>query len=89
MVCLFSVWSLGVAYDALPLYACCSAPSYAETILAILNFPSWLPASLAANAVYGHSFTEFVTVKQLAWIILCVPQWWTYIAICRFLRNRR
>ena len=89
MVLIFSAWSFGVAHYQIPLSACCNAPSYVEAVLATLNFPSWLPAALAANALPHHDLTALVAVKQLVWIALCVPQWWAYISIFRFWRNRR
>lgn len=89
LVVVFSAWSLAVAYGEIPLSACCGVPSYVEAVLTTLNIPSWLPAALAAKVLYGQDFTAFVAFKQLVWITLCGPQWWAYISISRFLRNRR
>ena len=89
LVVVFSAWSLGVAYGEIPLSACCGVPSHVEAVLAALNIPSWLLASLAAKALYGQDLTTFIAFKQLVWIALCGPQWWAYISICRFLRNRQ
>ena len=89
LVAVFSAWSIGVAYDRIPISACCTVPGYAETVLAALNFPSWFPAAFAAKSLYGQDFTTFVAFKQLVWLALCGPQWWAYIFIFRFLRDRR
>ncbi|MFN4117514.1 hypothetical protein [Acidovorax sp.] len=67
LVVVFGAWSLGVAYGEIPLSACCGVPSYVEAVLATLNFPSWLPAALAAKALYGQDFTAFIAIKQLVW----------------------
>jgi len=89
LVAVFSAWSIGVAYGRIPLSACCSVPGYAEAVLVTLNFPSWLPAALAAKALYGQDFAAFMAFKQLVWTTLCGLQWWAYISIYRFLKNRR
>lgn len=89
LVLAFGTWSIGVALGWIALSACCNVPGYAEAALATLNLPSWLAAALAAKAFFGQDFTAFVAFKQLAWIALCVPQWWAYISIYRFLKNRR
>lgn len=83
-----SVWSFGVVMGKIPVCGLCHLSGVPEILLAFVNLPSFLLAALVSEAFHGGDAFKLVAIRQPVWLVLCIPQWWAYIAVYRRLKSR-